>query len=237
MQATKRKNRIHLMFILPAMLFLLVFSVIPMLYSFRMSFYNYHLARPKEWMQFVGLENYAKSFANPDFLNAIAWTFSFTVIVVLFNIVLGLALAVILTARASERYTGIFKTMFTLPMMIAPIVIATIWKFMFSPIYGVINGTLTMFGLERVNWLSEAFPARVAIIFVELWATTPLYMLIFIAAIKTVPEDLYEAATVDGAPADRCFSKSPFPPSATSSFWLPRSGSWTRSACSTSSTT
>mgnify|MGYP001320505574 CR=1 FL=1 len=209
MKSRTRKNRIHFVFTLPALLFLLVFSIVPMLYSFRMSFYNYHLARPR--MDFVGLDNYLKAVTNADFLNAVGWTFSFTVIVVVLNIVLALALAVLLTGRFSERYTGVFKTMFTLPMMIAPIVIATIWKFMFSPIYGVINGTLTMFGLDRVNWLSEAFPARAAIIFVELWATIPLCMLILIAALKTVPDDLYEAATVDGANGRQMFFRITLP--------------------------
>ena len=84
-------------------------------------------------------------------------------------------------------------------MMIAPIVIATIWKLMFSPIYGVLNGLLVSMGLDRVEWLSAVVPARIALVIVEVWATTPLCMLIFMAALKTVPEELLEAATIDGA--------------------------------------
>jgi len=146
-----------------------------------------------------------------EFLSSAGWTFSFTVIVVIANVLLGLGLAGLLTIKISERYTGIFKTLFTLPMMIAPIVIATIWKFMFSPIYGVINGTLTTWGYDRVNWLSEAMPARMAIIVVEVWATTPLCVLILIAAIKTVPSELYEAATIDGAGARERFFRITLP--------------------------
>ena len=69
---------------------------------------------------------------------------------------------------------------------------------MFSPIYGVLNGLLVSMGLDRVEWLSAVIPARIALIIVEVWATTPLCMLIFMAALKTVPEELLEAATIDG---------------------------------------
>ena len=68
-----------------------------------------------------------------------------------------------------------------------------------TPIYGVLNGLLVSMGLDRVEWLSAVVPARIALVIVEVWATTPLCMLIFMAALKTVPEELLEAATIDGA--------------------------------------
>lgn len=92
-------------------------------------------------------------------------------------------------------------------MMIAPIVTATIWKLIFSPIYGVLNGILVTFGFERVNWMAETIPARIALVIVEVWATTPLCMLIFIAALQTVPDDLLEAATIDGGTFPQKFTK------------------------------
>ena len=99
------------------------------------------------------------------------------------------------------------STIFTMPMMIAPIVTATIWKLIFSPIYGVLNGILVTFGFERVNWMAETIPARIALVIVEVWATTPLCMLIFIAALQTVPDDLLEAATIDGGTFPQKFTK------------------------------
>ena len=82
--------------------------------------------------------------------------------------------AVVLTTNFLPRLSKVMKTVFTIPMMIAPIVIATIWKLMFSPIYGVLNGLLVSMGLDRVEWLSAVIPARIALIIVEVWATTCL---------------------------------------------------------------
>ncbi len=187
------------LFMLPTILFIMVFSLIPMLYSLWMSFQSYNTSMSKDSIHFIGLQNYISVLSNEQFLSSALWTFIFTICVVLLNVILGLALAMLLTYSKLERTSGVFKTIFTLPMMIAPIVIATIWKLIFSPIYGLLNGLLVSVGMERIEWLSSELPARIALITVEVWATTPLCMLIFIAAIKTVPVELLEASTTDGA--------------------------------------
>lgn len=99
-----------------------------------------------------------------------------------------------------------FKTAFILPMMLAHVVSATIWKLMFSPVYGILNNILMMLGYDKVNWTADTYNARFAIILVELWGSTPFCMLIFLAALKTVPKELYESALIDGANRIRTFS-------------------------------
>lgn len=201
----RRKKAAAAGFILPAGIFLFLFSVVPMLYSLGISFFQYNTAMSADTIKFNGLANYVSVLTNRQFWDSALWTVSFAVIVVILNIVLGMTLAVALTTKLLPKLSAVLKIIFILPMMIAPIVTATIWKLMFSPIYGVLNGILVSLGLDRVNWFADIIPARIAIIVVEVWATTPLCMLILMAALKTVPEELLEAAKIDGASAVKRF--------------------------------
>lgn len=201
----RRKKAAAAGFILPAGIFLFLVSVVPMLYSLGISFFQYNTAMSADTIKFNGLANYVSVLTNRQFWDSALWTVSFAVIVVILNIVLGMTLAVALTTKLLPKLSAVLKIIFILPMMIAPIVTATIWKLMFSPIYGVLNGILVSLGLDRVNWFADIIPARIAIIVVEVWATTPLCMLILMAALKTVPEELLEAAKIDGASAVKRF--------------------------------
>ncbi len=194
----KSKRNAAIVFLAPAIVFLFVFSVVPMLYSFGISFFRYNTSMAADTVKFNGIQNYINVLTNKQFLDSIGWTFTFTVSAVFLNVVLGMTLALLLTTNYWNKVSKIYRTFFTMPMMIAPIVTATIWKLIFSPIYGVLNGILYTLGFERVNWMSQTLTSRIALVVVEVWATTPLCMLIFIAALKTVPEEIIEAATIDG---------------------------------------
>lgn len=205
------KKKAAVVFLGPAVVFLAVFSVIPMIYSFIISFFSYNTSMAEDTIRFNGISNYISILTNRQFLDSTIWTFTFTICAVTLNVLIGMALAILLTTDHWKRLSKVFKTVFTMPMMIAPIVTATIWKLIFSPIYGVLNGILFSLGMERVNWMAETVPARIALIVVEVWATTPLCMLIFIAALKTVPEELLEAATIDGGNWRQKFSQITLP--------------------------
>lgn len=202
---SKKKKYAEGVFILPSVVFLLFFSIVPMLYSLGMSFQSYNISMPKSMIRFIGLQNYSDVLRSPQFLSATLWTFAFTITVVILNVIFGLILAILLNYGSLGIFGKLFRTLFILPMMIAPIVTASIWKLIFSPIYGLLNGLLVSFGFERVEWLSAVLPARISLIAVEVWATTPLCMLIFIAAFKIVPIELLEAGTADGAGAVQKF--------------------------------
>ena len=180
-------KKAHLIFVAPAGIFLLLFSVAPLLYSFGISLTNYNLYFAQSEAKFVGLKNYVKIIQDEAFRQAVGWTFTFAVAVVVLDVALGMLLAQILTSRIFERRAGILKTIMIIPMMIAPTVIGTIWGLMFTPNYGVIN------------WTTTVVPAKLAIIFVEMWGSIPFCLLIFMGALKTVPQELYEAALIDGA--------------------------------------
>lgn len=190
-------------FLSPAVLMLLCLSLIPIGYSLWISFQRYNLAMPASTIRFNGLANYAKLLSNPQFLDSIVWTLVFAASAVVVETVMGLSIALLLHSDYSRHFNGVFKTVLIIPMMVAPVVSATVWKLMFYPVYGVVNCTLEMLGLSAVNWLGETYWAKIAIIIVEIWMATPFCVLVFQAALKTVPVEMVEAARVDGASAGR----------------------------------
>lgn len=192
-------------FLAPAIILILGISVIPAVYSMYISTLSYNLAMPASTIKFIGLDNYIKVLTNKQFGEAVGWTLQFAVISVIVETVLGLAIALMLTSDHSKKFGAPFKTLLIIPMMIAPVVSATIWKLMFWPVYGVTNSTFNLFGLQSVNWLGEAFYAKIAIILVEIWAATPFCILVYQAALKTVSTEMLEAARVDGASGFRTF--------------------------------
>ena len=192
-------------FLAPACVLLVLISVVPICYSLYISFLKYNLAKPVSTIRFYELKNYVKMLSNPQFLDSVVWTLTFAVVSLAIEVLLGMVLAVMLNSERTKRFNAPFKTFLIIPMMIAPVVSATIWKLMFYPAYGVINCTLGLMGLPSVNWLGDAFWAKTAIIIVEVWGATPFCVLVFQAALKTVSTEMLEAATVDGASAWRTY--------------------------------
>lgn len=192
-------------FLAPAVVMLICISVIPIGYSFYLSFQSYNLAMPPSTRHFIGLKNYIDMLTNENFLDSIQWTLTFALIVVVVETVLGLLIASMLNSDLANKFAAPFKTLLIIPMMVAAVVSATVWKLMFYPVYGVINNTFKLIGLTEINWLGESFWAKVAIIIVEIWMATPFCVLVFQAALKTVSSEMIEAARVDGASGVRIF--------------------------------
>ncbi|ERI65702.1 ABC transporter, permease protein [Clostridium sp. KLE 1755] len=160
---------------------------------------------PASTIHFVGLKNYIDMLVDKNFIASIQWTLTFAVVVVVIETVLGLVIASMLNSEASVRFAAPFKTLLIIPMMVAAVVSATVWKLMFYPVYGVVNNTLARLGFSEINWLGETFYAKIAIIIVEIWMATPFCVLVFQAALKTVSTEMIEAARVDGATGPRIF--------------------------------
>ena len=192
-------------FLGPAVIMLVCISIIPIGYSFYLSFQSYNLAMPASTIHFVGLKNYIDMLVDKNFIASIQWTLTFAEAVVVIETVLGLVIASMLNSEASVRFAAPFKTLLIIPMMVAAVVSATVWKLMFYPVYGVVNNTLARLGFSEINWLGETFYAKIAIIIVEIWMATPFCVLVFQAALKTVSTEMIEAARVDGATGPRIF--------------------------------
>ncbi|THF80381.1 carbohydrate ABC transporter permease [Cohnella fermenti] len=199
------------LFIVPAVALIVLLGVIPILISFVISLQSYRLGVPLDQIHYVGLDNYRDILSNRLFTDSIGWTFLFTAITVIFNLVLGLGLAMLLNAKAMEKRLKVFRSLFILPLMLAPVVTATIWEILFAPVYGIVNYVVELLGFASVSWTGESVPAKAAISAVDIWGATPFCMLIFLAAFQTVPGDVYEAAMIDGASRTRSFFRITLP--------------------------
>lgn len=199
MPGRKRNERTAAyVFTLPAMILLIAFLVVPILYTVRYSLFQYQIVRPDN-ITFIGLKNYAKLFSDENFWQSLRNTVYFTVLVVPLQCVLALALAMLVSSKF--RGVSIFRTMYFSPQLTSMVVISILWTVLYNsnPNTGLINSLLTSFGMEPVNFLTNAKTAMNSIIFMSAWQGAGYQMMIFLAGLQGIPRDQYEAASVDGA--------------------------------------
>lgn len=183
-------------FTAPTWILLLLTIVVPLGYGIYLSFLNVNLGSflPK---QFIGLENYRLAFAAPETYSTLITTIQLMVVGLAFQIPLGILLAVVLhdTLKGSK----FFRSILIVPMLLTPVAVGLIFRFMFDTDIGVINWALNQIGVEGVNWLGARNTALLAIIIVDSWQSVPFVMLLMLAALAGIPSSIYEAALVDGA--------------------------------------
>jgi multiple sugar transport system permease protein len=184
------------LFVLPVTLYLLALSIYPLVSSFALSLHEYHVdSRSFSW---VGFGNYAAVFQNPEFFLAFRNTVIFTVAAVAAELALGMALALFMTRRMIGK--NVLRTVLIIPMMTTPMVVGLMWRFLFNTDFGIVDyGLRVLFRIPPVNWLGAAPYSLISLIIVDIWQWTPFAFLILYAALATIPEELLEAARVDGA--------------------------------------
>lgn len=183
--------------ILPALLLLLTVFGYALGYSAYMSFHFFDLARPQAF-RFVGLNNYLGIVQDKEFQRALKNTLVYTGVAVPFEFFIGLILA--LALANIRRGRAVMRTLLVIPMMLAPIAMGLMWKFMYNNELGVINHLIRQLGLGRPPlWLVEPKLALPSIIVVDIWATTPWFILLMLAGLLSIPQEYYDAAKIDGA--------------------------------------
>ncbi|MCI7288195.1 MAG: sugar ABC transporter permease [Blautia sp.] len=195
----KRDERVAAyIFIAPAVILLIAFLVVPMIYTVYFSGFKYQIMRP-DAMKFIGFENYRKLFSDKNFWLALKNTVYFTVIVVPCQCVLALALALLVSKKF--RGVAIFRTMYFAPQLTSMVVISVLWSVLYNanPNTGLINSILVSLGMSPIKFLSDANTAMNSIIFMSAWQGAGYQMMIFLAGLQGIPRDQYEAASVDGA--------------------------------------
>lgn len=195
----KRDERVAAyIFVAPAVILLIAFLVVPMIYTVYFSGFKYQIMRP-DVMKFIGLENYQKLFSDKNFWLALKNTVYFTVIVVPCQCVLALALALLVSKKF--RGVAVFRTMYFAPQLTSMVVISVLWSVLYNanPNTGLINSILVSLGMSPIKFLSDASTAMNSIIFMSAWQGAGYQMMIFLAGLQGIPRDQYEAASVDGA--------------------------------------
>ena len=184
-----------IVFVLPTILFFVVFKYGPMIAAMELSFTSYDMVSAP---QFVGLENYTSLAADPVFRESLLNTFVYIGGSTLLISVVGLGLALAINARvpgARHCMTAMFLT-----NLMPIIAVCLVWRFLLHP-YGVVNQMLQPFGIDRIDWLTNSSTAMPAIIAVTVWRFAPYFMVVFLAGLLAIPDDYYEAAQLDGANA------------------------------------
>jgi ABC-type sugar transport system permease subunit len=163
------------------------------------SLHKWDLMRPQEGHPFAGLANYTAILADPIFWASVRVTLMFVSMAVILEISLGLAIALLLNRNFTGQ--GFIRLLALLPWAVPSIVNGIMWKWILNPSYGALNGFLYSLGLidQYIIWLGSPFLALLMVVLADVWKETPFIMLLFLAALQTIPRDLYEAARVDGA--------------------------------------
>jgi len=188
-QRTSRNPKI--LFVLPAAIWVLAFTIFPLFYSLGLSFFNIVLGVPP---QFVGLKNFLEAFRDYKTLHAVRVTLLFIIVAIPTELVSGMALALFFNQELpGRRY---FRTLLTMPLFVTPAALGLLGITMFYEEGGPVNSLLGLFGI-KIPWLSHPTWAMVAVLLLEIWQWTPFVFLIFLAGLQGLPGEVYESALLD----------------------------------------
>ena len=181
----------------PAVLVMAAACLYPVLTAFQLAGYDWSMGTPWESARWVGWDNITSAFANPRVWSSLWTTLLFAAVCVTAEMLLGIALA--LALEHPVRGMAIFRTLFILPMMIAPIAVGLAWRYMFDAQFGLINALLQAVGLNAQIWLADPQLAFIAIVIADIWQWTPFVFIMMIAALAGIDNSVIEASRIDGA--------------------------------------
>jgi multiple sugar transport system permease protein len=181
-------------FIGPAVIWIFAFTIFPLFYALYTSLYAYRFGQR---FGFVGIENFTRLFTDENLLSSLRVTLSFVVGTVIVEMVLGVALALLLSREI--RGSNVMRGIATLPLFATPVAVGYLAITLYYEQDGPINSLIQAFGGQGIPWLSDPFWALVAVILVDIWQWTPFVFLITLAGLQGLPSELYDAARVDGA--------------------------------------
>lgn len=188
------------LFILPAVLLLLVLTIFPLVFSLALSFSNVSQDNGLSFDS-ATLDNWRQLLSDADYLASLKFTGIFVVVAVALELVIGMGLALLLWRRI--RFGGFFRVLFSIPMMLAPVAIGFTWRMLFDETYGPIDSVLKGAHLGSVPWLSQGSVAVFAVVLMDVWEWTPFMLLLLLAGLQALSDEVLEAAQLDGASGPR----------------------------------
>ena len=187
-------------FALPALALISVFFVLPVAAGLALSLtdFDIYALGNLEYLRVVGLRNYARLLEDPLFWRALANTFYFVLIGGPLSVLTSLGAALLINARL-VRFKALFRVVYFMPVMTALVAVAVVWRYLYHPRYGLLNYALGALGIGPVDWLGDPRFAMPALILMAVWKNFGYNMIIFIAGLQAIPEQLYDSARMDGA--------------------------------------
>lgn len=204
----RRQGRMAGWFLAPTVIGVGLFTVIPMIASIVLAFFSWDIISTP---RFIGMQNFktiaTSSTIRVSFLN----TFGFVIVAVILQLVVALGLAVLVQTKMPGWLRGFFRSAFFFPLMLSAASVSLIMSYLFNEDFGTINKILALIGLGPVKWLSTAAGAMVVTIIVYVWQNFGFTFLLFIGGLSSIPADVYEASSIDGASGWSQFSKITLP--------------------------
>lgn len=196
----RSQSRAAWFFMLPGLSLIAVFFALPVLAAFALSFTDFDIYAIGNFSntRLIGIRNYVALAHDPIFLTAIRNTLYFALVGGPLTILTALGAALLVNARL-VRWKGFFRTVYFAPYVTTLVAVAIVWRYLYHPEYGLFNYVLAQFGVHRIDWLGDPRWAMPALILFAVWKNFGYSMLIFIAGLQSIPEELYEAAHLDGA--------------------------------------
>ena len=202
-----RQARAGWLFISPAIILFAVFFVVPVVGGLLLSLTDFDIygIGSFDTVRFIGIKNYTGLLDDADFWNALRNTMIFVLAGGPLSVAISLAAALLLNAKAA-RFKPFFRTVYFAPVVTTLVAVAIVWRYLYHPRYGLLNEGLASIGIGPIDWLGDPRFAMPAVILVSVWKNFGYNMLIFIAGLQSISDELYESAAVDGAgPVKRFF--------------------------------
>ncbi|MEK7819010.1 MAG: sugar ABC transporter permease [Bacteroidota bacterium] len=194
------KYGIAFLFIAPAITVLFFFFFVPVFAAFVMSFTDFDIYALADFKNilFIGFKNYQNLITDPLFWTALKNTLYFVVIGGPLSVIVSLSVAILVNSKVA-KFKTFFRTIFFIPVVTTIVAVSVVWKYLYHPRFGLINYILNYFSIEPIDWLGNSDYAMPAIIIMAIWKNFGYNMIIFVAGLQSIPEQLYEAAKIDGA--------------------------------------
>lgn len=180
----------------PAIILFVLFVIAPFIYGLYTSFFQWDGLSE---MKYIGTQNYSFVFQDKNYWSALGNTFKYALVVTVLKNGLGLALALLIVKQV--RGKGLFRTSLYMPVTFSYVVIGVLWTWIYNPTFGILNSFLTKVGLGSLiqGWLSDPNVALYSVAWVDIWKWIGFHMVLYLAGLQGVPNELYEAAEIDGA--------------------------------------
>lgn len=193
----RRPSWVPVVYIGPAAAVMAAACLLPLLLALQLGFYDWSMGTPWGEARWVGFDAFVAAFRDPAVWRSLVTTLIFAGVCVVSEMLLGIALA--LALEGDLRGMAFFRTLFILPMMIAPIAVGLTWRYLFDAQFGLLNAIIGLVGAAPVPWLAQEHTAFIAIIVADIWQWTPFVFIMMIAGLSNVDTAVLEAARIDGA--------------------------------------
>ena len=192
-----RQLRIAYLFLLPAIIIFVFGLIVPLINTLELSFNELSMGSRWEEREFINLDNFQRMFSDTGVQTSVGVTLRFAASVLVAELVIGLALALLL--EKPIRGAAIFRTIFILPLMVSPVAVGLIWRYLLDGRIGLVNYYLNQIGIPSQTWLGEPGLAFFSIVITDIWQWTPFIFIILLAGLQALPSEVLEASRIDGA--------------------------------------